>query len=190
MLPRCLPSARSSSQGSAGSFHTANPIDSERSSLNGYSEFEGEEARGGTADMYHVRPEEEEGDTDGTLRSTPSPHQAIASRGSGREMDRERNWINQPKLLPAESETVPPCPEKRPLGIWLNDLVPSIDCHTPPYVLQRIHKCPVLLLKQHTIMRPHPSYNHLLSQMLPTITVVHVCVLYCNDIYIIMTYCT
>lgn len=118
MLPRCLPSARSSSQGSVGSFHTANPIDSERSSLNGYSELEGEEAR---EDMYHIRPEEEEEDTDGTLRSNPSPHQAIACRGSGRERDemvhRERNWINQPKLLLAESETVPPCPEKRPLGM-------------------------------------------------------------------------
>ena len=89
--------APSPSPGSPGSYHTANPIDSERSSLNGYSELE--EGRGG---MVPMQPEEE--DTDVTLCSNSGPL----------EMNRGRNWIDQPKLLVAESDEVRPWPEKRP----------------------------------------------------------------------------
>lgn len=60
-----------------------------------------------------MQPEEE--DTDVTLCSTSSPHQTLDSRTSRREVGRGRNWIDQPKLLVAESDEVPPCPEKRPL---------------------------------------------------------------------------
>ena len=71
--------------------------------------------------------EQEDDETDVTLRYNPSPPPAPIdshSGASGGRGGRERNWINQPKLVPAESEVVPPCPEKRPLQ-------EGIGQHTP-----------------------------------------------------------
>ena len=57
------------------------------------------------ANSSHL-PEAEETEEEVTLRNSPSPPRSDGAA---------RNWINQPKLIPADSETVPPCPEKRPL---------------------------------------------------------------------------
>ena len=73
---------------------------------------------------YH----EQEDDPDVTLRYNPSPPPALPDSHSGASGGREegaRNWINQPKLVPAESEAVPPCPEKRPLHEGIGEHTPS-----------------------------------------------------------------
>ena len=71
--------------------------------------------------------EQEEDEADVTLRYNPSPPPALAnshSGASGGRGERGRNWINQPKLVPAESEAVPPCPEKRPLQEGIGEYTP------------------------------------------------------------------
>ena len=55
--------------------------------------------------------EEEEEDANVTLQAEASGHSVGGGGGRGRPYQTE-----QPKLLLAESETVAPCPEKRPLG--------------------------------------------------------------------------
>ena len=82
-------------------------------------------------DAKHHEQEEDEADV--TLRYNPSPPPASAnshSGASGGRGERGRNWINQPKLVPAESEAVPPCPEKRPLQEGIGEHTPvSLSVH-------------------------------------------------------------
>ena len=58
-------------------------------------------------------PDDSDGEEEVTMRNHPSPPRSMGH--SRREGGGARNWINQPKLIPADSETVPPCPDKRPL---------------------------------------------------------------------------
>ena len=60
-------------------------------------------------------PGTEETDEEVTLCNNPSPPQDMEDSMTRGAEGEARNWIGQPKLIPADSDTIPPCPEKRPL---------------------------------------------------------------------------
>ena len=73
-------------------------------------------------------PSSEEEEEEVTLRQHLSPPQSMEyPRERGVAEGEARNWIGQPKLIPADSDTVPPCPEKRPLA---ENSVPSSPSHS------------------------------------------------------------
>lgn len=136
------------------------------------------QTRVGMETVHHVQ-EEEDGDTDVTLRYNPPSALADGQGGGGSgSWGREeggRNWINQPKLLLAESETIPPCPEKRSLqeGIgrnsYVNLFLPSslwfilVFCgslYSLPPTAQRTHECHTTMSRKTPLKRPHPFYRH------------------------------